>query len=94
MFTIRNWGGVALFLFGTTYLWLTPMFASQGIPTRGIWWSITQVLAFGTLLGFTIATGGLFKKSSWWDGVWGLHVWTHRINPKGTFAPWNPRVHC
>ena len=69
MFTIRNWGGVALFLFGTTYLWLTPMFASQGIPTRGIWWSITQVLAFGTLLGFTIATGGLFKKSSWWDGV-------------------------
>jgi hypothetical protein len=27
-------------------------------------------------------------------GVWGLHVWTHRINPSGTFAMWNPRVHC
>ena len=27
-------------------------------------------------------------------GVWGLHVWTHRANPSGTFAPWNPRVHC
>jgi hypothetical protein len=27
-------------------------------------------------------------------GVWGLHVWTHRTNPKGTFAMWNPRVHC
>ena len=27
-------------------------------------------------------------------GVWALHVWTHRLNPKGTFAPWNPRVHC
>jgi len=27
-------------------------------------------------------------------GVWGLHVWTHRLNPSGTFAPWNPRVHC
>lgn len=27
-------------------------------------------------------------------GVWGLHVWTHRTNPSGTFAPWNPRVHC
>jgi hypothetical protein len=27
-------------------------------------------------------------------GVWALHVWTHRINPNGTFAQWNPRVHC
>jgi hypothetical protein len=27
-------------------------------------------------------------------GVWALHVWTHRLNPKGTFASWNPRVHC
>ena len=69
MFTVRNLGGVALFLFGTTYLWLTPMFASRGIPTKSIWWSITQVLAFATLLGFTIATWGLFKKSSWWDNL-------------------------
>ncbi len=27
-------------------------------------------------------------------GLWGLHVWTHRFNPSGRFAPWNPRVHC
>lgn len=27
-------------------------------------------------------------------GVWALHVWTHRANPSGVFAPWNPRVHC
>ena len=27
-------------------------------------------------------------------GVWGLHVWTHRSNPRGLFASWNPRVHC
>ena len=26
--------------------------------------------------------------------VWALHVWTHRSNPSGLFAPWNPRVHC
>jgi len=26
--------------------------------------------------------------------LWGLHVWTHRSNPSGLFAPWNPRVHC
>jgi hypothetical protein len=27
-------------------------------------------------------------------GVWALHVWTHRSNPSGLFANWNPRVHC
>ena len=27
-------------------------------------------------------------------GVWALHVWTHRTNPSGLFASWNPRVHC
>jgi hypothetical protein len=27
-------------------------------------------------------------------GVWALHVWTHRANPSGLFASWNPRVHC
>ncbi len=27
-------------------------------------------------------------------GVWALHVWTHRLNPSGVFAAWNPRVHC
>ncbi len=27
-------------------------------------------------------------------GVWALHVWTHRANPSGVFATWNPRVHC
>jgi hypothetical protein len=69
MFTIRNIGGVALFLFGTTYLWITPMFASEGISTTGVLWSITNVLAFLTLIGFTIATWGLFRKAGWWDSV-------------------------
>lgn len=27
-------------------------------------------------------------------GVWAMHVWTHRSNPSGLFASWNPRVHC
>lgn len=34
MFTVRHVGGVALFLFGTTFLWLTPAFATRGIPTE------------------------------------------------------------
>ena len=69
MFTLRNLGGVALFLFGTTFVWLTPEFASRGVPTSSAWWSITRVLALVTLLGFTVATWGLFQRDGWWEGV-------------------------
>ena len=27
-------------------------------------------------------------------GIWYLHVWVWRVNPKGLFADWNPRVEC
>jgi hypothetical protein len=67
LFTIRNIGGVALFLFGTTFLWLTPDFATRGIPTTGMWWSITRALALVTLLGFSVATWGLFQRAAWWE---------------------------
>ena len=69
MFTIRNLGGVALFLFGTTFLWLTPSFAGAGVSTRSVTWSITQVLALVTLALFTAATWGLFTKAGWWEAV-------------------------
>jgi hypothetical protein len=69
MFTLRNIGGVALFLFGTTFLWFTPEFATRGISTAGVWWSITRVLALVTLLGFTVATWGLFQRAGWWETV-------------------------
>jgi hypothetical protein len=67
MFTTRNMGGMALFLFGTTFLWLTPSLASPGVPTTGVAWSITQVLALVTIALFTAATWGLFKKAGWWE---------------------------
>lgn len=69
MFTIRNIGGVALFLFGTTFLWFTPEFASRGIPTSGVWWSIIRVLALVTMLGFTVANWGLFQRAGWGEPV-------------------------
>jgi hypothetical protein len=69
MFTIRNLGGVALFLFGTTFLWLTPSFASSAVPTKGVAWSVTQVLALVMLALFTAATWGLFTKAGWWEPV-------------------------
>ena len=69
VFTIRNMGGVALFLFGTTFLWLTPSFASPGVSTTGTMWALTAVLALATLVGFMVATWGLFRKASWWEGA-------------------------
>ena len=69
MFTIRNVGGVALFLFGTTFLWLTPAFATKGVSTDGVMWSVTNILSLAAVLGFTIATWGLFRAASWWEGA-------------------------
>jgi hypothetical protein len=69
MFTIRNTGGVALFLFGTTFLWLTPSFASRGVSTTGAMWAVTAALALAALAGFLVATWGLFRKASWWEGA-------------------------
>src|SRR5918911_1091304 len=67
MFTIRNIGGVALLLFGSTFLWLTPSFASRGVSTRGVMWSVTGVLALVVVAGFTAATWGLFINAAWWE---------------------------
>jgi hypothetical protein len=67
MWTIRTLGGVALFLFGTTFLWLTPAFATRGVSTDGFLWGLTRVLAFIAIAGFTTATWGLFHRDSWWE---------------------------
>ena len=66
MWDLRNGGGISLFLFGTTYLWLTPALASRGVPTAGMLWANTRVLAMLTLAGFTVASWGLFQRSGWW----------------------------
>jgi len=36
MFTIRNLGGVALLLMGSTWLWLTPAFAGPEVSTSTV----------------------------------------------------------
>ncbi len=28
------------------------------------------------------------------QGIWALHVWTEKENPKGMFSDWNPNVSC
>jgi hypothetical protein len=67
VFSIRNLGGVSLFLFGTTFLWLTPMFAAADVDTAGAAWTAVAFLASVTIIGFTVATLGLFKRTAWWE---------------------------
>lgn len=69
MFTIRNLGGVALLLAGSTWLWLTPAFASRGVSTSGLVWAGTRVLSLLTVALFTLATWGLFARHGWWEAV-------------------------
>ena len=69
MFTIRNLGGVALLLMGSTWLWLTPAFAGRGVATSGVWWAVTRVLCLLTIVGFCVATWALFTRASWWEAV-------------------------
>ncbi|WP_142132932.1 hypothetical protein [Arthrobacter sp. SLBN-83] len=67
MFTLRTLGGIALLMAGSSWLWLTPTFASKGVNTSGVWWAVTMVLSLLTVLGFLVATWGLFARWSWWE---------------------------
>lgn len=67
MFTVRNMGGVALFLAGSTWLWLTPAFAGRGVSTSGTLWATTRVMCLITVAAFCVATWGLFTRSAWWE---------------------------
>jgi len=69
MFTLRNLGGIALLLTGSTWLWLSPAFAGRGVSTTGVLWGITRVLCLATMAGFVIATWGLFTRHTWWEQV-------------------------
>lgn len=66
---MRTLAAVAMFLFGTTFLWLTPSFAGRATPPTGTAWSIVNVLALVAVAAFTLAAWGLYRQQSWWEGV-------------------------
>lgn len=79
MFTIRNLGGVALLLMGSTWLWLTPAFAGPQASNSGLMWRVTNVLSLLTIAGFCVATWGLFTRHTWWE--------TAALAPAGVGVP-------
>jgi hypothetical protein len=67
MFTFRNVFALVLFLFGTTFLWLSATWT--GSPATGTIWTLVQVLAFATIIGFAAGAWGVFKQTSWWQPI-------------------------
>jgi len=69
MFTFKNLVAVSMFLFGTTFLWMTASFAGRTPPPSGAAWSIENVLAVLAIVGFAAAGWGVFKDQSWWEAA-------------------------
>jgi hypothetical protein len=67
MWTLRNLVALGLFLFGTTFLWMTAAMAGKTPPPTGIAWTLTNILAYIAIIGFTIAAWAVFKQYSWWE---------------------------
>lgn len=64
--TTRNVLAVGVFLFGTTFLWLTPAMAGKESDLTGAGWVLVQVLAWSAIVGFTAAAWAVFKALDWW----------------------------
>ena len=64
---MRVLGGIALFLAGSSWLWLTSSFATKGVNTSGFLWTLTTVMSLVTVLGFSAATWALFARWNWWE---------------------------
>jgi hypothetical protein len=66
MWTFKNVLAIGLFLFGTTFLWMTPAFAGQTPPPTGAAWSVVNVFALVAVAGFTVTAWAAFKEYRWW----------------------------
>lgn len=68
MFTVRNVFALALFLFGTTFLWLTSAFmGDKHAAAEGAVWTVVQVGAILLIVGFAAAAWGVLRQTSWWE---------------------------
>jgi hypothetical protein len=67
MFTFRNVFALVLFLFGTTFLWLTAAFlGDKQAAAKGAVWTVVQIGAILVIIGFAAGAWGVFRNASWW----------------------------
>lgn len=66
MWTFRNILAIGLFLFGSTFLWMTAAMAGKAVPPKGLAWTLTNILAFMAVIGFSVTAWAVFKQYPWW----------------------------
>ena len=69
MARFKTLAAVAVFLFGTTFLWLMPSFLGSGTTAHGAIWSVVQVLVVATVVALTLTAWGMHRASAWWKPV-------------------------
>jgi hypothetical protein len=65
----KNLFALGLFLFGTTFLWMTAAMSGKTPPPSGTAWTVTNVLAYAAIAVFTVAAWAVFKQYSWWEAA-------------------------
>ena len=62
---------ICIFLFGTTFLWLTPAMSGKQGDFAGTRWVMVQVLVWLSIIGFAAAAWGILRSHDWWVPVVG-----------------------
>lgn len=65
--TRRNIAAATLFVYASTFLWMTASFAGTKKPPGGAAWTLATVGALASLALFTVAARGVFRSRSWWE---------------------------
>lgn len=66
MWTFRNLVAIGVFLFGSTFLWMTAEMAGKAVPPKGTAWTLANILAFTAVIGFSVTAWAVFKQYPWW----------------------------
>jgi peptidoglycan/LPS O-acetylase OafA/YrhL len=84
----RNVTAATLFVYASTFLWMTGWYAGTKKPPGGATWAIANVGALASLVLFTLAAWGVFKSRSWWEraAVAGAIVGLAALVPYGIAA--------
>ena len=65
--TMRTITAIAVFLFGTTFLWLAPAMAGKsGSDLGGARWVAVQLLVWASIIGFAVSAWGIYRSQTWW----------------------------
>ncbi len=66
--TFRNILAIGILVAGASWLWLTPMWLSQGKANVSIF-DPRGLLSVLAIIGFAVAAWGVFKSANWWEPV-------------------------